>query len=136
LNVVSSAPAQVGFLQRATPRDCNSDQHAPQNSRRPSTHLSGLDGLRGIAILSVVVFHTLSIAPQTSFFDKIIVHLGSLGWMGVDLFFVLSGFLITGILIDQRLKPRYFRTFFARRVLRIVPAYAAFLFSSCSSHLW
>jgi len=90
-------------------------------------HLGALDGLRGVAILSVILFHSLSSAPQKSLLDKIVVHLASLGWTGVDLFFVLSGFLITGILIDQRLRPKYFRTFFARRVLRIVPAYAAFL---------
>ena len=61
---------------------------------------------------------------------RLLAHANALGWAGVDLFFVLSGFLITGILLDERSRPRYFRTFFARRVLRIVPVYVAFLLFS------
>src|SRR6476469_9076558 len=89
-------------------------------------YVPALDGLRGIAILSVICYHVRG--PEgTTLSHKILAHADALGWAGVDLFFVLSGFLITGILLDERARPRYFRTFFARRVLRIVPVYVAFL---------
>lgn len=96
------------------------------SDRRSQTYLPSLDGLRGIAILGVIIYHVPSNAT-TSLAAKLIAHAARLGWVGVDLFFVLSGFLITGILIDERARSRYFRTFFARRVLRIVPVYVAFL---------
>ena len=76
-----------------------------------------LDAVRGIAIL-VVLVHNLngfSSAPLS----LITKH----GWMGVDLFFVLSGFLITGILLDSKSSEHYFRNFYARRCLRIWPLY-------------
>jgi peptidoglycan/LPS O-acetylase OafA/YrhL len=69
-----------------------------------------LDGLRGIAILLVMLFH---------FFTSVF----AVGWIGVDLFFVLSGFLITGILLDSAGKPNYYLNFIARRALRIFPLY-------------
>lgn len=84
-----------------------------------------LDGLRGIAILLVLLFHYISLEGLTktgtwSFFLQRIVIMG---WTGVDLFFVLSGFLIGGILIDVRGSPNYFKTFYTRRFFRIVPIY-------------
>ena len=100
-------------------------------SQRPSrTHLPGLDGVRAIAILMVIACHALSDLPGMTWSQNAVVRVASQGWAGVDLFFVLSGFLITGILIDARGSPHVMRNFYARRILRIVPAYVAFLFFS------
>jgi peptidoglycan/LPS O-acetylase OafA/YrhL len=77
-----------------------------------------LDAVRGIAILLVILHNERSVFPS--------LHLERLfanGWMGVDLFFVLSGFLITGILLDAKESDGYFRHFYARRCLRIWPLY-------------
>lgn len=88
-----------------------------------------LDGLRGIAILMIVVWHCF--APliriprdfEFRFTATIAAQTLQAGWSGVDLFFVLSGFLIGGILWDHREAPNYFRVFYERRFWRIVPAY-------------
>jgi peptidoglycan/LPS O-acetylase OafA/YrhL len=84
-----------------------------------------LDGLRGVAIVSVMLFHYMSDAPGygTFGFAYKFRQLFRLGWSGVDLFFVLSGFLIGGILLDARKSNSYFRTFYARRAFRILPMY-------------
>jgi peptidoglycan/LPS O-acetylase OafA/YrhL len=77
-----------------------------------------LDGVRGIAILIVVVHNSLYKFPSLP-----LQSLFGYGWMGVDLFFVLSGFLITRILIETKQSRFYFRNFYARRCLRILPLY-------------
>ena len=83
----------------------------PSASNGPTgDHLPGLDGLRAIAIGTVFGFH-LGLPGM------------SLGWVGVQLFFVISGFLITGILLRSRERPFYFRNFYVRRTLRIFPIY-------------
>src|SRR5580765_7638865 len=89
-----------------------------------------LDALRGIAILAVVFYHgffwsneLVGLSGAALYF----VFLTRFGWLGVHLFFVLSGFLITGILEDSKSQPRYFRSFYARRALRILPAFYGFL---------
>jgi peptidoglycan/LPS O-acetylase OafA/YrhL len=86
-----------------------------------------LDGLRGIAIL-LVLLHHLTIYRPTRGVDQMIAQVPLIGWTGVDLFFVLSGFLISGILIDARGSRRYFMSFYARRTLRIFPLYYLVLF--------
>lgn len=88
-----------------------------------------LDGIRGLAILSVLCFHYISIQGETPagtvthFLQRLVI----LGGTGVDLFFVLSGFLIGGILLDAKSSPRYFGTFYARRFFRIFPVYYAWI---------
>lgn len=94
-------------------------------------HISELDAVRGIAIILVMLYHfsiPLHHDQNLIAFDYYFIRLLQSGWMGVDLFFVLSGFLITGILLDTRNKKNYFSSFFARRTLRIFPLYFGFLF--------
>ena len=85
-----------------------------------------LDAVRGVAIL-LVILHNQSSAFPSLYLDRLFAN----GWMGVDLFFVLSGFLITGSLVDTKDSADYFRNFYARRCLRIWPLYyslIAFMF--------
>jgi len=94
---------------------------------RAISPMPGLDGLRGVAILLVLGTHFgtaagFAVRPGGTlgaFLDRVFY----LGWSGVDLFFVLSGFLITSILLSTRHQPNYFRLFYGRRALRIFPLY-------------
>lgn len=93
--------------------------------------LPQLDGIRGIAISLVLVWHFFVMQIQAepgSLLSYLRLALG-LTWSGVDLFFVLSGFLIAGILIDQRGAANFFRLFYIRRVCRIFPLYFLVLLS-------
>src|SRR5260221_4024268 len=86
--------------------------------------IPALDGLRGVAILMVLLNHFV---PNRNYAPSHVMtwlsNAARSGWAGVDLFFVLSGFLITGILIEAKASPHYFRNFYMRRVLRIFPLY-------------
>ena len=83
-----------------------------------------LDGLRGIAIILVLIYHGRTLFPQPhGALQSILYGLSARGNTGVDLFFVLSGFLITRILLNTKTSPDYFKSFYMRRVLRIFPLY-------------
>ena len=92
-------------------------------SNSTSDRMPDLDGLRAIAILLVLLQHFVSFAIPV----QIIRTVTGFGWIGVDLFFVISGFLIGGILLDHREASNYYRIFYLRRFLRIVPLYAVLL---------
>jgi peptidoglycan/LPS O-acetylase OafA/YrhL len=101
---------------------------APSGTTSPSgrmPHIRALDGVRGLAIALVLMIHLLESnnQPAGSSLLHLIVTIKNLGWVGVDLFFALSGFLITGILYDSLGERHYFRNFYARRALRIFPLY-------------
>jgi peptidoglycan/LPS O-acetylase OafA/YrhL len=84
-----------------------------------------LDGIRGMAVTLVILYHYFSAVPQETSAGVLTYFQACfrIGWSGVDLFFVLSGFLIGGILLDAKGSPRYFRTFYIRRFHRILPIY-------------
>ncbi len=83
-----------------------------------------LDGIRGAAILFVLAYHYFSNgAGINNPIGRQFLKLFSIGWSGVDLFFVLSGFLIVGILLDAKSSNNYFSSFYIRRALRILPLY-------------
>lgn len=89
-----------------------------------------LDMLRGIAVLGVLFLHGFSWRYGDLHFTgpaRVFILLTQPGWIGVNLFFVLSGFLISGILLDSKNQPHYYRRFYTRRALRILPAYYSLL---------
>jgi len=94
-----------------------------------SKRIPELDGLRGMAILLVFLAHYLGGAGHLHFRAPIrhIFSAMNVGWSGVDLFFVLSGFLIGGILLEAKTAPHYFRAFYMRRVHRILPIYYSWI---------
>jgi peptidoglycan/LPS O-acetylase OafA/YrhL len=95
---------------------------------RVSGRIPELDGLRAIAIWGVLIghlfFHTPGMLGPLPRWTAPLRVAGDHGWLGVDLFFVLSGFLITGILLDAKGRPGYFQTFYKRRAFRILPIYS------------
>lgn len=82
-------------------------------------HIREFDGLRGLAILAVMLHHFWPRSGPLAEWGR----LPHLGWVGVDLFFVISGTLIAGILLETRADQRYYRNFYSRRALRIFPLY-------------
>ncbi|MGC3996237.1 MAG: acyltransferase [Anaeromyxobacter sp.] len=110
------------------PSDPSTAGRAPSAARgeptdAPRGHMPALDGVRGLAVLMVLVFHFIGQMDASTWLERKVAYLLAFGAYGVELFFVLSGFLITGILQDAREKPHYFRNFYMRRLLRIFPLY-------------
>jgi peptidoglycan/LPS O-acetylase OafA/YrhL len=95
-----------------------------------SKQIPALDGIRGVAVFWVVLHNAtaMELAPSSKWLH-LFPLLASRGWIGVQLFFALSGFLITAGLLDAQHTPHYFRNFYAKRALRILPLYYAVLFA-------
>jgi peptidoglycan/LPS O-acetylase OafA/YrhL len=112
------------------------------NNDKPSLdRIPALDGVRGVAILLVFSHHVAELFTVSNIPLQWIQEVAFSGWTGVDLFFVLSGFLITGILWDTRTGAAYFRNFYARRTIRIFPLYYAtlavlFIVVPAIRHFW
>jgi len=98
--------------------------------RSPGSHIPELDGLRGIAVLLVLVYHL-----DIDWHLGILHHMAEWGWVGVDIFFVLSGFLITRILLNAGERTHPLRTFYIKRALRIWPLYYVLLACTCGEAL-
>src|SRR5215472_17465105 len=92
-----------------------------------ANRVADLDGIRAIAIWMVMLMHVYYAFPNSpgalSIVPNPVMQILSHGWLGVDLFFLLSGFLITGILMGSKGGSHYFRNFDVRRILRIMPVY-------------
>ncbi len=112
----------MGTMTRQAPR-------TNDKLRTPDRRIPVLDGIRGVAILMVMMFHfwLFGTTTGTMLWERVYSTAAGMGWVGVDLFFVLSGFLITGILYDSRGSQHYYRVFYARRTVRIFPLYYASL---------
>ncbi len=89
---------------------------APQSALARRERVVELDGLRGLAALVVVVAHYFGEVPSG-------ISALTAGWLGVDVFFVLSGYLIGSLILENRHAPNFFSVFFLRRACRILPVY-------------
>src|ERR1700722_15550444 len=85
----------------------------PPPRRAKDGHFPALDGIRGLAILLVILHHVNRMSPGGRI-DDLFRSVADFGWVGVVLFFVLPGFLIPGILFDAKSAHHYFRNFYAR----------------------
>jgi peptidoglycan/LPS O-acetylase OafA/YrhL len=94
-----------------------------RRSRDALDFIPALDGFRGVAVMLVLAYHLFQDRDALHGYVRRALFAVDASWTGVDMFFVLSGFLITRILLSTKSSPRYFRTFYARRFLRIFPLY-------------
>jgi peptidoglycan/LPS O-acetylase OafA/YrhL len=112
-------------------------------SRELGKRVPELDGVRGAAVLLILIFHWVGLECNSPLLPQRLKALLAFGWSGVVLFFVLSGFLIGGILLDEKGADDYFKTFYTRRFWRILPLYGAVCLwsvavfhSRLSTHAW
>jgi peptidoglycan/LPS O-acetylase OafA/YrhL len=97
----------------------------PAQARGTPRHMPALDGIRGLAIALVMIHHFVAFGGMSlaNRIDALFFKVAYAGWTGVQLFFVLSGFLITMILYDAKGTRHFFLTFYMRRAVRIFPLY-------------
>jgi peptidoglycan/LPS O-acetylase OafA/YrhL len=114
------------------PRDAAIEQTVAAPPEKPlprpldQKRIAALDGIRGFAILLIIFWHYYDVDGQFAHrtIPAYVLSLTHLAWTGIDFFFVLSGFLIGGILLEARQSPTYYKTFYIRRAFRILPLYA------------
>ncbi|MFN2603735.1 MAG: acyltransferase family protein [Gemmatimonadaceae bacterium] len=123
-NVPVSTPALTDNL-----AETSAVEDRPAHSVIDRARIPALDSLRGVAVLMVLFNHGFYWGRNYDGggLGGVLVRASHAGWLGVNLFFVLSGFLITRILIETRDSPRFYRSFYSRRALRILPAYLGLL---------
>ena len=129
--VEQQRPEVLDFPEVLVPKQDTPDDFEKKHEPILRRQMPELDSIRGIAILAVVIYHGFYWQVDLTAFsrwERILLTLAWPGRLGVNLFFVLSGFLITGLLVDSKSKAEYYKRFYVRRALRILPAYLALLF--------
>ncbi len=125
--VRGDALAQEAAAQKVRKIHSSPEPPEPKYSAGAVSHIPALDGLRGSAILIVMFIHFYLFQGTKAYLDSTFLKqfwgLAAFGWCGVDLFFVISGFLITSILLNTKESPSYLKSFYSRRAVRIFPLY-------------
>ena len=117
----------MDFLTKTTPLQSGSANEGQESGKPRLAHIPELDGVRGIAAVMVLCHHLLfTSVPNPENWNAFVLYASRIshaGGNGIDLFFVLSGFLITSLLLLDRGSPHYYRNFYWKRALRILPLY-------------
>ena len=119
-------PSKAGTLERKS--------HL--NTQISAKHIPALDGIRGLAAVGIFICHYWGGKKSSYLFIRLTAEVAQFGWTAVSLFFVLSGFLISGILWDSFDKNNWWRRFYRRRSLRIFPLYYFALLLFISANIW